>query len=41
MLTAKHGAGAAYCSVSGNPYIYIIGGYTDARGDESIDISFG
>ena len=41
MLTAKHGASAAYCNVSGSPYIYIIGGYTDARGDDSIDINFG
>ncbi len=42
--TAKHGASAVYIeALNGSdrtPYIYLMGGYTSARGEESVTITF-
>jgi hypothetical protein len=36
----KHGANSEFSDVSGNPYIYLMGGYTINRDDDYVDISF-
>jgi len=44
LSTAKHGASAVYVEAldgsDRSPYIYLIGGYTSARGEESVVITF-
>ncbi|MHA1469280.1 MAG: kelch repeat-containing protein, partial [Candidatus Asgardarchaeia archaeon] len=40
LLKAKHGASAVYSGVTGTPYIYLVGGYTTAREESTVDIIF-
>jgi len=40
MFTGKHGANAELNSALGNPYIYLMGGYTNNRDTDYVDISF-
>ena len=37
---AKHGASAIFSSADGEPYIYLMGGYTINRDDDFVDVTF-
>ena len=40
MIKAKHGHSSVFSNSTGTPYIYVIGGYTNNREEEFIEISF-